>query len=180
MLKHRGFPGRMPGTDFQFTIRRANVKEGATKLIRRERLKDRKHLDRAADTAFMAALWQYFGEEVFERGNLDAGRLSWLFGREVVAAEDAAAQHLAIIRRLEAEYAGRSVLPEDPVLGARDWLRAAPDVDVDALHRLEVAVTDGLTLLPSGGVRTAETVAPRAIRRRTSSSPIPRLAPVTK
>ena len=36
----------------------------------------------------MAALWQQFGEEPFERGNLDAGRLSWLFGREVVAAED--------------------------------------------------------------------------------------------
>ena len=88
MLKHRGFPGRMPGTDFQFTIRRANVKEGATKLIRRERFKDRKSLDRAADAAFMAALWQYFGEEPFERGNLDAGRLSWLFGREVVPAED--------------------------------------------------------------------------------------------
>jgi hypothetical protein len=88
MLKHRGFPGRMPGTDFQFTIRRANVKEGATKLIRRERFKDRKNLDRAADAAFMAALWQYFGEEPFERGNLDAGRLSWLFGREVVPAED--------------------------------------------------------------------------------------------
>jgi hypothetical protein len=88
MLKHRGFPGRMPGTDFQFTIRRANVKEGATRLIRRERFKDRKHLDRAADEAFMAALWQCFGEGVFERGNLDAGRLSWLFGREVVAAED--------------------------------------------------------------------------------------------
>lgn len=88
MLKHRGFPGRMTGTDFQFTIRRANVKEGATKLIRRERFKDRKNLDRAADTAFMAALWQYFGEEPFERGNLDAGRLSWLFGREVVPAED--------------------------------------------------------------------------------------------
>ena len=85
MLKHRGFPGRMPGTDFQFTIRRANVKEGATKLIRRERFKDRKNLDRAADAAFMAALWQYFGEEPFERGNLDAGRLSWLLGREVVA-----------------------------------------------------------------------------------------------
>lgn len=88
MLKHRGFPGRMPGTDFQFTIRRANVKEGATKLIKRERYKDRKHVDRLADAAFMAALWQYFGEEPFERGNLDAGRLSWLFGREVVAAED--------------------------------------------------------------------------------------------
>ncbi len=36
----------------------------------------------------MAALWEYFGEEPFERGNLDAGRLNWLFGREVVPAED--------------------------------------------------------------------------------------------
>lgn len=88
MLKHRGFPSRLTGTDFQFTIRRANVKEGATKIIRRERFKDRKAPDRKADVAFMAALWSQFGEEVFERGNLDAGRLSWLFGREVVAAED--------------------------------------------------------------------------------------------
>ncbi len=88
MLKHRGFPSRLTGTDFQFTIRRANVKEGATKIIRRERFKDRKAPDRKADIAFMAALWAQFGEEVFERGNLDAGRLSWLFGREVVAAED--------------------------------------------------------------------------------------------
>lgn len=88
MLKHRGFPGRMPGTDFQFTIRRANVKEGATRLIRRERFKDRKNADRLADQTFMAALWQHFGAEPFERGNLDAGRLSWLFGREVVPAED--------------------------------------------------------------------------------------------
>ena len=88
MLKHRGFPGRMTGTDFQFVIRRANHKEGVSKLIKRERFKDRKNVDRAADTAFMAALWNHFGEEPFERGNLDAGRLSWLFGREVVAAED--------------------------------------------------------------------------------------------
>ncbi|WP_151720362.1 hypothetical protein [Gemmobacter serpentinus] len=88
MLKHRGFPGRMTGTDFQFVIRRANVKEGASKLIKRERFRDRKNVDKAADTAFMRALWNHFGEEPFERGNLDAGRLSWLFGREVVAAED--------------------------------------------------------------------------------------------
>ncbi len=88
MLKHRGFPSRLTGTDFQFTIRRANVKEGATKIIRRERFKDRKAPDRKADIAFMAALWAQFGEEAFERGNLDAGRLSWLFGREVVPAED--------------------------------------------------------------------------------------------
>lgn len=88
MLKHRGFPSRLTGTDFHFTIRRANVKEGATKIIKRERFKDRKGPDRKADIAFMAALWAQFGEEVFERGNLDAGRLSWLFGREVVPAED--------------------------------------------------------------------------------------------
>jgi hypothetical protein len=88
MLKHRGFPSRLPGTDFQFTIRRENRKKGATKLIRRERFKDRKYADRLADQGFMAALWQYFGEEPFERGNLDAGRLSWLLGREVVPAED--------------------------------------------------------------------------------------------
>lgn len=86
MLKHRGFPGRLPSTDFQFTIRRAN-KQGATKLIERKRYPDRRPADKRADTAFMAALWTHFGEEPFERGNLDAGRLSWLFGREVVAAE---------------------------------------------------------------------------------------------
>ena len=87
MLKHRGFPGRLPGTDFQFIIRRANPR-GVTPIVRRERHRDRKPADRRADAGFMAALWEHFGEEPFERGNLDAGRLSWLFEREVVAAED--------------------------------------------------------------------------------------------
>lgn len=87
MTKHRGFPGRLPGSDAQFTIRRANPR-GVTPLTRRERHADRKPADRRADEAFMAALWEYFGAEPFERGNLDAGRLSWLFGREVVPAED--------------------------------------------------------------------------------------------
>jgi hypothetical protein len=87
MLKHRGFPGRLTGTDYQFVIRRANDK-GATRLISRERYRDRSPPERRADEAFMAALWQHFGELPFERGNLDAGRLSWLFGREVVPAED--------------------------------------------------------------------------------------------
>lgn len=87
MLKHKGFPGRLPGTDFQFTIRRANPR-GVTKLTRRERFADRRPADRSADAAFMACLWDYFGSGPFERGNLDAGRLSWLFGREVVPAED--------------------------------------------------------------------------------------------
>lgn len=87
MTKHRGFPGRLPGTDFQFTLRRAN-KKGAVPLTVRERYADRRPADRRADEGFMAALWAHFGDAPFERGNLDAGRLSWLFGREVVAAED--------------------------------------------------------------------------------------------
>ena len=87
MLKHRGFPGRLPGTDFQFTIRRANPR-GVTPITRRERHHDRRPADKRADEGFMEALWEYFGEETFERGNLDAGRLSWLFGREVIPAED--------------------------------------------------------------------------------------------
>ena len=87
MLKHRGFPGRLPGTDLQFTIRRPNPR-GVTPLKARERFRDRRPIDRKADVVFLAALWEFFGEEPFERGNLDAGRLSWLFGREVIPAED--------------------------------------------------------------------------------------------
>ncbi|WP_417250058.1 hypothetical protein [Celeribacter sp.] len=87
MTKHRGFPGRLPSSDYQFTIRRANPK-GVTPLKRLERYKDRKAVDKRADHAFLESLWIYFGDEPFERGNLDAGRLSWLFGREVVPADE--------------------------------------------------------------------------------------------
>lgn len=87
MLKHRGFPGRLPGTDYHFTLRRFNPR-GVTPLTRRERFKDRKPADRRADAAFFQALWAHFGAEPFVRGNLDAGRLSWLFGREVLPATD--------------------------------------------------------------------------------------------
>jgi hypothetical protein len=86
MLKHRGFPGRLPGTDLQFTIRRADPR-GVTPLKARERFADRRPLDRRADTTFLAALIDHFGDAPFERGNLDAGRLGWLLGREVVPAE---------------------------------------------------------------------------------------------
>ncbi|MGB0497796.1 MAG: hypothetical protein ACPGID_05610 [Rubricella sp.] len=115
MLKHRGFPGRLPGTDFQFTIRRAN-KSGATPLKPRERYKDRKPADRRADEGFMAALWLYFGEAPFERGNLDAGRLSWLLGREVVPAEDPFdPESYEALLRIDREAAFRS-FP-----GIEDW-----------------------------------------------------------
>lgn len=127
MLKHRGFPGRMTGTDFQFVIRRANHKDGPTKITRRERFKDRKALDRAADAAFMAALWACFGEEPFERGNLDAGRLSWLFGREVVPAEDPfdPASYEALLRidvkRAQASFPEVFAEDADPVAMDDDW-----------------------------------------------------------
>ena len=56
MLKHRGFPSRLPGSDLQFTIRRAAT-EGATPLKARERYADRRPIDRQADAAFLAALF---------------------------------------------------------------------------------------------------------------------------
>ena len=87
MLKHRGFPGRMPGSDAQFTIRRPATK-GVTPLKARERFRDRRAIDRKADELFLAAIWRHFGEEPFERGNWDAGRINWLFGREIIAGED--------------------------------------------------------------------------------------------
>ena len=87
MLKHRGFPGRMPSSDAQFTSRRPATK-GVTPLKARERFRDRRAHDRKADELFLTALWQYFGDEPFERGNLDAGRINWLFDREIIPAED--------------------------------------------------------------------------------------------
>ena len=119
MLKHRGFPGRLPGTDFQFVIRRANKKTGPTPIQARMRYADRRPADRKADAGFLSALWQQFGDQPFERGNLDAGRLSWLFGREVVAAEDPfdPASYDALLRidvkRAEASFPSLFAAPVD-------------------------------------------------------------------
>lgn len=108
MLKHRGFPGRLPGTDFQFTIRRANPK-GVTPITRRERFADRKAADRRADIGFVRALWEHFDDKPFERGNLDAGRLGWLIGREVLAiGESFDATDYSALLILDVEAARRS------------------------------------------------------------------------
>ena len=126
MEKHRGFPGRLPSSDLQFTIRHAS-KKGATRIIARERFRDRKPIDRAADKAFMAALWEHFGEEPFVRGNLDAGRLSWLFGREVVPAEDAFdPESYDALLRIDVNRA-RSSFPE--VFGGHDATDDDPEDD---------------------------------------------------
>ena len=61
--------------------------KGVAKLFERARLRDRDATETLADTAFLHAIWHHFGPEPFERGNLDAGRINWLFGRELVPAE---------------------------------------------------------------------------------------------
>ena len=80
---HRGYP------DLIFNLQSEGpIKKGPTPIIRRERYADRRNVDRKADEVFMLSLIESFGEETFVRGNLDAGRLSWLFGREVLPVDD--------------------------------------------------------------------------------------------
>ena len=69
-----------------FTIRRENKVEPA-KIFRRERYADRRNNDIIADTVFLSHLLDFFGDKPFIRGNLDAGRISWLFDREIKSAE---------------------------------------------------------------------------------------------
>jgi hypothetical protein len=85
MPKHRGFPAGLLGTQWQYTLRRANSK--VTKLTAMPRHRTMDQTVALADIGFVQALWQYFGSEPFERGNLDGERLSRLFGRELLAAE---------------------------------------------------------------------------------------------
>jgi hypothetical protein len=85
MPKHRGFPAGLLGTQWQFTLRRANSK--VTKLTAMPRQRSMDPTVAVADAEFVQALWQYFGAEPFERGNLDGERLCRLFGRELLAAE---------------------------------------------------------------------------------------------
>lgn len=85
MPKHRGFPAGLLGTQWQFTLRRANSK--VTKLTAMPRHRTMDQTVALADTGFVQAIWEYFGSEPFERGNLDGERLSRLFGREIVSAE---------------------------------------------------------------------------------------------
>jgi len=143
MIKHRGFPGRYPSSDHQFVIRRANPR-GATPIVRRERYADRAHSDRRVDAAFLAALFEHFGTEPFPRGNLDAGRLSWLIGREVMPVgrfDPADYDQLLVVDLSRA----RAAFPE--VFAERDPAEAWPeDADADADD-------DGTPQVPSSGRR---------------------------
>ena len=85
MFKHRGFPEYVPRTDHKVTIRRAGKKP--TPLKARERYQDRRPDMRRADAFFLGLLIERYGDAPFARGNLDAGRINWLLGREIVAAD---------------------------------------------------------------------------------------------
>lgn len=108
MLKHKRFPSGLHGTGIQFTLRRANPK-GVTPLQPRDRHQDRAPLDKKADVTFLAALWEHFGDEPFERGNLDAGRINWLFGREIVGASfDFDPQHYETMLKIDEAVARKN------------------------------------------------------------------------
>lgn len=85
MPKHRGFPAGLLGTQWQFTLRRANAKVTPLTAWKRHLTKDQSVA--RADLEFVQAIWEYFGKEPFQRGNLDGERLCRLFGRELLAAE---------------------------------------------------------------------------------------------
>ena len=53
------------------------------RVFKRERFSDRRLSDNKADQIFLSYLYDHFGDKPFIRGNLDAGRISWLFEREV-------------------------------------------------------------------------------------------------
>ncbi|OJT97815.1 MAG: hypothetical protein BGN83_05855 [Rhizobium sp. 63-7] len=85
MPKHRGFPAGLLGTQWQYTLRRANPKPTVLSAWPRHQTMDQTVA--LADIGFVEAVWQYFGTEPFQRGNLDGERLCRLFGREILPAE---------------------------------------------------------------------------------------------
>lgn len=102
MPKHQGFPAGLLGTQWQFTLRRANSKVTPLTAWPRHRTMDKSVA--LADIEFVQALWRHFGTEPFQRGNLDGERLCRLFGREVLPAERAfdPASYFALLKLNEA------------------------------------------------------------------------------
>jgi hypothetical protein len=86
MQKHRGLPEFMYGTNIRIAIRR-DAKE-VTPLRRRERDWKRPAEQAQADEFTIGSLYKLYKDQPFVRGNIDAGRINWLLGREIVAADD--------------------------------------------------------------------------------------------
>lgn len=86
MQKHRGLPEFMYGSNIRIAIRRDQ--KDVTPLRRRERDYLRPAKQSQADEFTVGSLYKLYGEEPFVRGNIDAGRINWLLGREIVAADN--------------------------------------------------------------------------------------------
>ena len=54
MIKHKGFPSRMPGTDFQFTVR--HMKKDVSPIIKRKRKLDALSIHVKVDATFLKCL----------------------------------------------------------------------------------------------------------------------------
>ncbi len=76
----------MYGSNIRIAIRRDQ--KDVTPLRRRERDYLRPAEQSQADEFTIGSLYKLYGEEPFVRGNIDAGRINWLLGREIVAADD--------------------------------------------------------------------------------------------
>jgi hypothetical protein len=85
MQKHRGLPEFMYGSNIRIAIRR-DAKE-VTPLRRRERDYLRPPEQSQADAFTIGSLYKLYQDQPFVRGNIDAGRINWLLGREIVAAD---------------------------------------------------------------------------------------------
>ena len=86
MQKHRGLPEFMYGSNIRIAIRRDQ--KDVTPLRRRERDYLRPAEQSQADEFTVGSLYKLYGEEPFVRGNIDAGRINWLLGREIVAVDN--------------------------------------------------------------------------------------------
>ena len=75
----------MYGTNIRIAIRR-DAKE-VTPIRRRERDNFRPREQSQADEFTIGSLYKLYRDQPFVRGNIDAGRLNWLLGREIVAAD---------------------------------------------------------------------------------------------
>jgi hypothetical protein len=85
MQKHRGLPEFMYGSNIRIAIRRDA--DPVTPLKRRERDPFRPSVQTKADEFMLSALYKLYADQPFVRGNIDAGRLNWLIGREIIAAD---------------------------------------------------------------------------------------------
>jgi len=89
------------GTQHKVTIR--NRPTAFTPLFAKERIGTEASAEKA-DRWFLATLLALYGRDNFKRGNLDAGRIDRLFGREIVPADITLFSAMCADAELRIEY----------------------------------------------------------------------------